>query len=345
VQQALTHPNVLAEAKLAVTASIGVALFPDHGSTAEQLLRMADLAVYRAKQLGRNRTCVAGEPLARMPGQDLLAGELQGALASNQLCLYYQPKVCARTYRALGVEALVRWQHPQRGLLAPGAFLPAIVGTPLEVALDLWVLRTAMTQLARWRTAGRDLHVAINISPGTLVLPDLASRVTGIVHETVAQHLVPLDGIELEVLETAALQDLGVAGHAIEACAAQGISFALDDFGTGYSSLAYLRRLPVRTLKIDRSFVSGMLANPGDMHIVRAVIGLAEAFGVTTVAEGVETHEHARVLAELGCHQLQGYWIGKPMPELALQAWLEAQPRMLQQYVLPAAQRSGEVTA
>jgi EAL domain-containing protein (putative c-di-GMP-specific phosphodiesterase class I) len=166
--------------------------------------------------------------------------------------------------------------------------------------------------------------MAFNVCAATLALPDLAGTIAGIARAVAPDQVVPLGGLELEVLETAALSDLEAASRGIEACAAQGISFALDDFGTGYSSLSYLQRLPVTTLKIDRSFVSSMLANRGDLHIVRAVIGLAQAFGVGTVAEGVETAEQARVLAELGCRQLQGYGIAQPMPRQALEAWLDA---------------------
>ena len=324
VLQALAQPYASCIGVLPLTASVGMALYPQHGSMPEQLLRAADQAMYRAKRLGRNRTCMAGDDIEQSPAQKALLAELHAAMAADQLCLHYQPKVCARTRKALGVEALLRWQHPQRGLLAPGAFLPAVVGTPMEIALDLWVLRTAVAQLVRWRAAGLGLHVAINLSPATVALPELAGTVTGIVQAATGDQIVPLEGIELEVLETAALDDLDAASRAIQTCARHGISFALDDFGTGYSSLSYLRKLPVSTLKIDRSFVSSMLVDPGDLHIVRAVIGLARAFSVTTVAEGVETEEHARMLAELGCHQLQGFGIARPMPAQALEAWLDA---------------------
>jgi EAL domain-containing protein (putative c-di-GMP-specific phosphodiesterase class I) len=161
------------------------------------------------------------------------------------------------------------------------------------------------------------------VAPGTLILPKLADTVADIVNSAQQSHDTRLGGIELEVLETAALDDLDAASRAIQACARRGISFALDDFGTGYSSLSYLRKLPVSTLKIDRSFVSNMLTSRGDLHIVRAVIGLAKAFGISTVAEGVETAEHASRLAELGCDQLQGYGVAQPMPALALEAWLD----------------------
>jgi diguanylate cyclase (GGDEF)-like protein len=323
VQQVLRQPFSLGGDALSLSASIGVALYPAHGAAPEPLLRAADQAMYHAKQLGKNRVCWAGESADCSPAHDVLLQELSQALATGQLRLHYQPKVCARTRRCLGVEALVRWQHPQRGLLAPGAFLPTVIGTPLEVALDHWVLREAAAQLVRWRSEGRGLHMAVNVSPATLVLPDLAGTVAAIVREAAPHQGMPLEGLELEVLETAALQDLDATGRAIEACARQGIAFALDDFGTGYSSLSYLQRLPVNTLKIDRSFVARMLEHRGDLHIVRAVIGLAEAFGITTVAEGVETEEQACALADMGCHVLQGYGIARPLPLQQFQNWLD----------------------
>ncbi len=328
VQQTLAQPYALDGQPPRMTASLGLALYPQHGDTPEHLLRAADQAMYRAKRLGKNRICMADDDTAHgVSPEAALLDELRQALARGQLCLHYQPKVCARTGTVLGAEALVRWQHPQRGLLPPGAFLPIVVGTPLEVQLDLWVICAAVAQWARWRSQGRALHMSINVSPGTLVLPELANTVAAIVRSAEQAAGGVQGGIELEVLETAALDDLDAAGRAIEACARQGISFALDDFGTGYSSLRYLRKLPVRTLKIDRSFVSNMLSDQGDLHIVRAVIGLAQAFGVRTVAEGVETAEHARKLAELGCEQLQGYGIARPMPAQALEAWLDRQPQ------------------
>ncbi|WP_198321153.1 putative bifunctional diguanylate cyclase/phosphodiesterase [Azohydromonas aeria] len=326
VQHALAQPHTVGGESLRLSASIGVALYPGDGMAPEPLLRAADQAMYRAKQLGKNRVCWSGQGSERQAVHDALLQELGQALQAGEMCLHYQPKVCARTRRCLGVEALVRWQHPRRGLLPPGAFLPAVIGTPLEVALDRWVLREAVVQLVRWRNQGCELTVAVNVSPATLALPDLAGTVAAIVREAAPHQVLPLEGLELEVLETAALQDLEAAGRAIEACARQGIAFALDDFGTGYLSLSYLQRLPVNTLKIDRSFVASMLERRGDLHIVRAVIGLAAAFGVTTVAEGVETVEQAHVLADMGCHELQGYGIARPMPLSQLETWLHKDP-------------------
>jgi diguanylate cyclase (GGDEF)-like protein/PAS domain S-box-containing protein len=332
VLESLAQPYSLAGQVPQVSASMGVALYPDHGATPDHLLRAADQAMYRAKRLGKSRACMAGDGVERAPAQEALLEELRIALATHQLRLHYQPKVCARTHRVLGVEALVRWKHPGRGLLPPADFLPVLQGTPLEVELDLWVVRAAVKQLARWHAAGHSLGMSINVSPGTLVMPDLAATVADIVRETAPGQPRLLRSIELEVLETAALADLNAASRAIQACAERGISCALDDFGTGYSSLSYLRRLPVSTLKIDRSFISNMLADRGDLHIVRAVIGLAEAFGVATVAEGVETGAHARMLDELGCRQLQGFGIAPPMPAPQLETWLARQPgSMLEQ--------------
>lgn len=307
-----------------VTASLGVAFFPGQGVTAEQLLRAADHAMYGAKQAGRNRVCIAGERVERSLEQQALLEELQRAMAEEQLQLYFQPKVCTLTQRVLGAEVLLRWQHPRRGLLSPQAFLPAVLGTPLEVELDLWVVERAVAQLGQWRRAGRTLGLSINVSPATLLLPAMADTIARLVHEGSGHSGVPLEGIELEVLETAAVKDITSASQAIRACARHGITFALDDFGTGYSSLSCLRQLPVHTLKIDRSFVGSMLDNSSDLHIVRAVIGLAQAFGMDTVAEGVETQQHAQALAAMGCRQLQGYGIAMPMSAVELQAWLDA---------------------
>jgi diguanylate cyclase (GGDEF)-like protein len=329
VLETMAQPYPLAERTLQLTASIGVALYPDHGEIADQLLRAADQAMYRAKRLGKNRACLTGVDPDRPLADQALLEELRLAMAADQLVLHYQPKVCARTREPRGAEVLVRWQHPLRGLLAPGAFLPVLAGTPLEVELDLWIIERAVRQLAEWHAAGQPLPLSINVTAGTLALPGLAARVAGIAAAAGLPALDPQDcaSIELEVLESTALNDLGAARTAIADCAGQGISVALDDFGTGYCSLSYLRQLPVQALKIDRSFVMNMLGNAGDMHIVRAVIGLARAFKLTTVAEGVETPDHARTLAELGCHQLQGFGIARPMPATALEAWLAQQAK------------------
>ncbi|MFZ5519745.1 MAG: putative bifunctional diguanylate cyclase/phosphodiesterase [Pseudomonadota bacterium] len=323
VLAALSQPYALSCGGVSVSASIGVALYPEHGSTAEHLLRNADQAMYRAKRQGRNCVCMVAHTDRAAQEREALRAELRAAIATGQLCLHYQPKVAAHSLAPVGAEALVRWRHPQRGLLAPGDFLPAIAGTPLEVELDLWVMEAALGQLARWQRAGRDLVMCINLSAATMIRPDLPAQIAARVQRAGVQ---ARGRLELEVVETAALADVPGAVHAMRACAELGVRFALDDFGTGYSSLAYLGQLPVHTLKIDQGFVRDMLDDASDMHIVKAVIGLARAFNIKTVAEGVETAAHAQCLAELGCDLLQGFYIARGLPAEEFDAWLAGRP-------------------
>lgn len=219
---------------------------------------------------------------------------------------------------------LLRWHHPEHGVLLPGQFLPAVEGTPLQVDLDLWVLRTAACQLAAWESAGVDLTVGVNVSAATLGRTGFPAVLSQALAEAGVQRASRL---ELEVLESEALADLATSVDVMQACVRLGIGFALDDFGTGYSSLLYLRHLPVRTLKIDRSFVRRMLDDDGDQHIVRAIVALAHAFGVTTVAEGVETEAIGSALRELGCDLLQGYAIARPMPAEDFERWIASRNR------------------
>ena len=318
VLAAVSAPYEISGETARVTTSVGVALYPEHGNTAEHLLRNADQAMYRAKRQGKNCACLVTHVDRAAQEREALRQALRRGMDGGELRLHFQPKIDARSRRLKGAEALVRWQHPQRGLLAPGAFLPAVVGTPLEAELDWWVLDAALAELARWQADGWDLVMCVNLSAATMTQPDLAQRLA----QRIAHHQVQARGrLELEVVETAALADLQGARAAMEACAELGVQFALDDFGTGYSSLAYLSQLPVQTLKIDQGFVRGMLNDASDMHIVKAVIGLARAFSVKTVAEGVECEEQASRLAELGCDLLQGFHIARGLPAEAFDAW------------------------
>jgi diguanylate cyclase (GGDEF)-like protein len=320
VLQALAAPYALNAGVGRVTASIGIALYPQHGRTPDHLLRNADQAMLRAKRRGKNHACFVVGDDVKVSEREQHAQALRRALHQGELSLHYQPKVDARTLRPVGAEALLRWVHPERGLVLPGEFLPQIHGTELECEIDWRVLESGMAQLGRWMRQGHDMTLSINLSAATLLHPQLATRVAQLARE----HGVPPGRLELEVLETAALADLSAVVQTMEACARVGVCFALDDFGTGYSSLHYLRQLPVKSLKIDQGFVRRMLTDEGDMHIVRAVVGLASAFGVRTVAEGVETELLADSLTELGCDMLQGYWIARPMPAPALESWLAA---------------------
>jgi len=233
--------------------------------------------------------------------------------------LYFQPKVNLLTREVVGAEALIRWQHPERGLLAPIEFLPIIENNPLSVLVGEWVIDAALAQIVVWKTLGLDLAVSVNISAQQLQSENFVDRLK----QQLDRHpLVPRFGLELEILETSALEDLSKVSGILYACRAEGVRFALDDFGTGYSSLTYLKHLPAETLKIDRSFVSGMLEDPDDKAIVSGVIGLAEAFGRQVIAEGAETAAHCDALIAMGCPVAQGYGIARPMPAQQMVQWV-----------------------
>jgi predicted signal transduction protein with EAL and GGDEF domain len=314
----LAAPYQIGECVARVTTSIGIALYPQHGNTPDHLLRNADQAMLRAKRQGKNHACFVTGHEGEASERVRHAQALRQALHDGQLQLHFQPKVDARTHRPVGAEALLRWQHPELGLVLPGDFLPQVQGTELECEIDWLVLEQGMAQLGAWTRRGHGMSLSLNLSASTLLHPQLAPRVARLAQE----HGVAPGSLELEVLETAALADLAAVVQTMEACARVGVCFALDDFGTGYSSLHYLRQLPVKSLKIDQGFVRRMLSDDGDMHIVRAVVGLAGAFGVRTVAEGVETQSHAQALTALGCDVLQGFWFARPMPGAALEQWL-----------------------
>jgi diguanylate cyclase (GGDEF)-like protein len=313
-------PWILGDIALHCSASIGVTLYPQEGEVeADQLLRQADQAMYQAKMAGKNRFQLfdaAHDSNLRLHHEGLEGVRL--ALARGELVLHYQPKVhmCAGT--VMGVEALIRWQHPQKGLLMPADFLPEIEDNPLAVEVGEWVIDTALTQIEAWLTQGMDLTVSVNIGARQLQQGNFVERLQTIL----AKHpLVSPVRLELEVLETSALADMELVSQVIEDCHQLGVKFALDDFGTGYSSLTYLKRLRVAILKIDQSFVRDMLVDPDDLAILEGVIGLAAAFKRDVIAEGVETVEHGTALMHLGCELAQGYGIARPMPAEQLAAW------------------------
>ncbi|WP_200327739.1 bifunctional diguanylate cyclase/phosphodiesterase [Thiocystis violacea] len=318
----LGEPRLIEGQPQPVSASIGVTLYPEDHGDADSLLRHADHAMYLAKQCGRNNYQFFDPEKDR---EEIATRELLRSIAlgidRSELRLFYQPIVNMRRGGVEALEALVRWQHPQRGLLAPIEFLPAIEGTDLIRRLDRWVLREALAQQAAWVAQGLSLRLHINVSAHSLQTPDFLREVS----DLVARHPeVQPASIELEILETAALDDLDLVSAVISDGARLGISFALDDFGTGYSSLIYLRRLPAGTLKIDQTFVRNMLQDLEDCNIVEGVIGMARAFGRAVIAEGVETLEHGRLLMRLGCDRAQGYGIARPMAAAQLPDWVAA---------------------
>ncbi|CAK0779437.1 diguanylate cyclase [Gammaproteobacteria bacterium] len=316
----IATPFNINDQSISVSASIGVTLFPHDSTDAGCLLRHADQAMYQAKEMGKNRFCFFDSD----HNQELREGRerrerLALALQNQEFVLYYQLKVHLTSGTLVGAEALIRWQHPERGLVAPDDFLPQLEGSDLEVPLGEWVIETALRQIAAWKTADLTLRVSVNISAHHLQQPNFKDRLQVLLGRYPE---VSAGDLELEILESAALDDLKQASQILSDCKKMGVHFSLDDFGTGYSSLSYFRELPVETLKIDQSFVRGMLGNPDDHGIVESVIGLARIFNRAVIAEGVESPEHATALVELGCVHGQGYAIARPMPANDLLAWV-----------------------
>ena len=320
---AAAQPVHFGDAVLQVSASLGVTFFPQsEDADADQLLRQADQAMYQAKQAGRNRYHVFDAEQDRsVRGHHESVERIRKALTEHEFVLYYQPKVNMRKGTVIGVEALIRWQHPEKGLLAPAMFLPVIENHPLAIELGEWVIDTALRQMTHWQAGGLAIPVSVNIGARQLQQTDFVERLRQIL---VAHPKVRPGDLELEVLETSALEDLVHVSQVIEACREIGVTFALDDFGTGYSSLTYLKRLPVTQLKIDQSFVRDMLDDPDDLAILEGVIGLASAFRRQVIAEGVETVAHGTMLLQLGCDFAQGYGIAHPMPVSELLGWTQA---------------------
>ncbi|WP_163557509.1 EAL domain-containing protein [Halomonas sp. NO4] len=320
----IRRPFVLGKRTTSITASLGMALFPPDDREADMLLRHAQQAMFRAKQSGRNTVSRfdAGQD-RRLQHCLSQRRRVEQAIAENELRVHYQPQIDMSTSAVVGFEALVRWQHPERGLLAPAEFLPLIEGSWLEQALGEWVLKAVLDQLGCWTREGRELPVSVNISPSHLLAPDFATRLDGLL---ATKPGVSPSRLKLEVVETAAMRDIAAALEVISRCQAMGVQVAIDDFGTGFSSLTYLRQLPVDLIKVDKSFVSDMLSDTDDRAMVESVIYMARRFDRELLAEGVESLGHASALLGLGCRLAQGYGIARPMPAETLADWLEAWP-------------------
>jgi len=317
---AAAEPIRVDEQMLRVSASIGVTIYPQDGGDADQLMRHADQAMYLAKQAGKNcfHLFDVAKDVAVKTHRESLERIRQG-MDKNEFVLYYQPKVNMRTGAVIGVEALIRWQHPDRGLLPPSTFLPIIEEHVLSIELGDWVINQALTQINEWQHLGLDMPVSVNVGALQLQQGEFVTRL--------AQHLlqhkdVPPGNLELEILETSALEDITDIAELMRQCRKLGVHFAVDDFGTGYSSLTYLKRLPAEMLKIDQSFVRDMLDDPDDLAIVKGVIGLAHAFHRKVIAEGVETIAHGQLLLAQHCELAQGYGIARPMPASAIPEWV-----------------------
>jgi diguanylate cyclase (GGDEF)-like protein len=299
-------------------ASIGIALHPAHGNDFDTLLQRADIAMYVAKERGVGVQVYSTEIDRHSKVRLGLLAELREALEARELELYYQPKADLRTGDVIGVEALLRWNHPERGLLSPEEFLPLAEQTALMRNITKYVLDEALAQLSRWWHQGIRIHAAVNLSA-----PDLYDRgFAQILKESIEAHDVPPRALLIEVTESVLMADPSRAATTLLSLAGLGVGVSLDDFGTGYSSLVHLKRLPVSEVKIDRSFVLRMDVNEDDAAIVRSIIDLASALGLRTVAEGVETREAWDRLAVYGCDVAQGWYLAKAMPAAPLTDWL-----------------------
>ena len=314
---AIAEPVPLGPGEVFITASIGIALSGASDDTPETLLRDADTAMYRAKADGRSQTCVFREDNRVFAVTQLRTGnDLHRALERNEFEIHYQPIMELRGDRLVGFEALLRWRHPSRGLLGPEQFIALAEDTGLIVSIGAWVLENACAQAVQWQSAaaatgGTDpLFINVNLSPRQLADPTLPATIADIVARTG----IPASSICLEITENTLMHHTDSVVDAMQAVRGQGIHFSIDDFGTGYSSLAYLRRFPVESLKIDRSFVDGLGSEAGDTSIVQAVVNLAHTLGLAAVAEGVETAEQLQVLRTLGCDLAQGFLLGRPVP-------------------------------
>jgi EAL domain-containing protein (putative c-di-GMP-specific phosphodiesterase class I) len=305
------QPVILGGEQALVTASIGIAAFPGDGDSAEALLSAADAAMYQAKQSGRNAYRFYTPEIAqRARARAQLAFELRRALERGEFELVYQPKYDLESGTPCGAEALLRWIHPARGVVAPAEFIPVLEDTGLIVQVGEWVIRRACEDLKGWIAAGREpLPVAVNLSARQFRQPDLHEKIERIVTSAGVDPRL----IELEITESELMQDAEHAIRIMRALRDSGMRIAIDDFGTGYSSLAYLTRLPVKALKIDRSFVADAFSGQADRAIVRTIIEMAHQLGFTVVAEGVETDRQAAVLREFGCEQAQGFLFSRPV--------------------------------
>jgi diguanylate cyclase (GGDEF)-like protein len=308
---------------LQVSASLGVTFYPQaEDIDADQLLRQADQTMYQAKLAGKNRYHIFDfEQDISIRGHHENLQRIRKALTKNEFVMHYQPKVNMRTGEVIGFEALIRWQHPERGLLPPAAFLPIIEDDPLAVEVGEWVLDSVLVQMECWGATGLEVPVSVNVGARQLQLVDFVERLQTIL----AKHpMIKPTCLELELLETSALSDMEHVSRVVEHCAELGVMFSLDDFGTGYSSLTYLKRLRVKQIKIDRSFVRDMLEDADDLAILEVVIGLAAAFKREVIAEGVETMKHGVALLKLECELAQGYGIARPMPAENIPDWTAA---------------------
>lgn len=322
VQDAMRMPMTIAAIELRLTASIGIAIYPELPRTPEELLRYADQAMYRAKQMGRNQYCFFDSTEDQVSHErQIKLREVEEALRNDSFVLHYQPKIDLRESSVCSVEALIRWPQAAGKMRMPDEFIPFVIGFPVELLLGQWVMSRAIAQYSRWHQEGLDIMVSLNISPDHFLSPDFVAQLRAVLGLHKIAHP---EHIVLEILETSSIADFNRMRECVVECKKLGVRTSLDDFGTGYSSMTYMRQLPVDELKIDKSFVISMLDDEEDRNIVEAIIALGHAFGRIVIAEGVETEQHMQKLREMGCDVAQGYGIAKPMPAQEVPAWIRS---------------------
>ena len=326
ILQALNKRFALGSSEHRVSASVGATLFgEDPGERSDEPLRRADMAMYEAKLGGRNALCFFDPRMqADVRERAEVEAGLWVALEKHQFLLHYQPQIAADG-TVFGVEALVRWQHPERGMVSPGVFIPLAEECGLILPLGRWVLESACAQLAAWSADPRRAHLAIsvNVSARQFLHDDFVAEVAGVLERSGANP----QRLDLELTESSLVTDIDKVNAKMAALKACGVAFSLDDFGTGYSSLAYLKRLPLDQLKIDQGFVRDILVDPNDAAIARMIIVLADNLGLRVIAEGVETEAQRDALAAQGCAAYQGYLFSAPRPLAELEAFLDAWPQ------------------
>lgn len=319
ILEMIAMPVILDSHIIKISASIGVSFYAENHEDGDTLLRQADQAMYVAKQMGKNRYHLYDAQYdQQLRALHEIRQRISQGLASNEFELFYQPKIELISNQVYGAEALIRWNHPEQGLLTPADFLSIIEGSELEIKIGEWVIENSLAQIHDWGNTGLSLEVSINISARHLLSEDFMVCLSRCLNKFPLRNGCSL---QIEVLETTALEDMVKSTEIIHTCQKLGINFALDDFGTGYSSLAYLRKISVDTLKIDQSFVRDMLIDKGDSAIVQGIIALANTFALKTVAEGVETPAHIQMLIEMGCQYGQGYGISRPLSAKNFLRW------------------------
>lgn len=322
IHQQLRHPVRVDGITLELGGSVGISLFPTHGDNSHSLLRCADVAMYKAKAESSRTVVYQADQDSHSPRRLSMMGELGTAIREHQLILFYQPRIDIATQTCLGCEALLRWQHPRLGLVPPGEFIPLAEMSDLIQPLGLWVLDHAIAQARVWHKRGLQLVVSVNLSTRNLMDATFPHHIA----QLLERYQLPPHLLEIEITESTLIGDPERALQIINRIHRLGVRFAIDDFGTGYSSLSYLKRLPIHTLKIDRSFISDMLTDDQDLMIVKSTLGLAHSFALEVVAEGVEDLPTLEMLKTLNCEQAQGFYISRPVPVEEFELWLAATP-------------------